>query len=344
MLDEMRDAALLSINPFLLMQVVAANRAQPMEHEQHHTNPRSNFGLFFTFWDDLLGTANVKRRAHPWQLWAPHLIFYVCLTYYYQWVLYDAPRLFLTLLALHALGPLSRLAYALLGGAASDAVSRLPVWDALRRLHMITYAPPGSPGAFEADPARRYVFCYQPMGVHARGAWHTFAGKGRGSPVARLRSVKLAVGRVLWALPVAQPVFALYDCCDSSYRTLRALLSERAPKSVCITVGGWREAKYLGSYAVVANRRRGFVRLALETGAALVPVIGVGEPYLAGRPCWGARVSKALLPYRPHPLKVVFGAPLAPRDGETVEQLHARYCAALLALGKQHNVPLRIVE
>jgi hypothetical protein len=50
------------------------------------------------------------------------------------------------------------------------------------------------------------------------------------------------------------------------------------------------------SYAVVARCRRGFARLARDTGAALVPVIGVGETYLAGRPTLFARVFKALKP------------------------------------------------
>ncbi|KIY93855.1 hypothetical protein MNEG_14106 [Monoraphidium neglectum] len=98
------------------------------------------------------------------------------------------------------------------------------------------------------------------------------------------------------------------------------------------------------SYAVVARCRRGFARLARDTGAALVPVIGVGETYLAGRPTLFARVFKALKPFRPYPLKVVFGQPIEPKDGETADELHTRYCDGLLALAKQHNVPLRIVE
>jgi len=48
--------------------------------------------------------------------------------------------------------------------------------------------------------------------------------------------------------------------------------------------------------------------------------------------------------YRPHPIKVVFGKPLVPKPNETADELHGRYCAALLSLAKQHDVPLRIVE
>lgn len=48
--------------------------------------------------------------------------------------------------------------------------------------------------------------------------------------------------------------------------------------------------------------------------------------------------------YRPYPIRVVFGEPIAPREGEEAEALHARYCAGLLALAKAHDVPLRIVE
>lgn len=35
---------------------------------------------------------------------------------------------------------------------------------------------------------------------------------------------------------------------------------------------------------------------------------------------------------------------IAPRQGESVTELHSRYTAALLAVGKQHGVKLQIVE
>ena len=69
---------------------------------------------------------------------------------------------------------------------------------------------------------------YQPPPLpQARGAWYTFAGKGRDSPVAALHDCKLAAGRVLWATPVVQQLLALYDCCDTSPATLSALLTDK---------------------------------------------------------------------------------------------------------------------
>jgi hypothetical protein len=59
------------------------------------------------------------------------------------------------------------------------------------------------------------------------------------------------------------------------------LAPAQTPTSVCIPIGGFREAAHLGTYGVVAACRRGFARLALRSGAALVPVIGVGEPLIA---------------------------------------------------------------
>ena len=50
------------------------------------------------------------------------------------------------------------------------------------------------------------------------------------------------------------------------------------------------------SYNVVARCRRGFARLSAQTGAAVVPVIGIGEPYIVGKPTLFARVFKALKP------------------------------------------------
>ncbi|KAI8471046.1 MAG: hypothetical protein J3K34DRAFT_418377 [Monoraphidium minutum] len=342
-LDEWQHVALLALNPMLLIMMTAPNTSKPMDHEDHHTNPRVNFSLFFTYWDDFFECASPKRAPAAWLPYLVGLGFYVPMGMYYEWI-YFGPTSFFIALVLHIFTPLPQLVYTVLGGPISRAVTRLPIWDALRRDLLVTYADPGSPGAFAADPARRYIFCYQPMGVQARGAYYTFAGKGAASPVSRLHTVKLAAGRVLWSTPVVQQLLALYDCCDSSYVTLRSLLTDKTPKSVCITIGGWRESKYLMSSAVVARCRRGFARLAAETGASIVPVIGVGEAYVAGEPTLFGRVFKSLKPYRPYPIKVVFGEPIVPAEGEDPDALRERYCAALLRLAKQHDVPLRIVE
>jgi len=166
--------------------------------------------------------------------------FFLPLTFYVKWAA-QAPVAFAALVATLVLTPLSRLSFALLGGAASRFVTRIRVWDWLRRDYLISYAAPGEPGAFKADPTRRYIFCYQPWGIQARGAWYTFAGKGRGSPVAALHDVKMGVSRELWALPVIQQICTLYGCCDSSYRTLKSVLTTQVREGqlvVCASGGG----------------------------------------------------------------------------------------------------------
>jgi hypothetical protein len=54
--------------------------------------------------------------------------------------------------------------------------------------------------------------------------------------------------------------------------------------SVCVFPGGYAETQYAQTHKVVVARRRGFARLAAATGAALVPVIGVGETRVGGEP------------------------------------------------------------
>jgi hypothetical protein len=121
---------------------------------------------------------------------------------------------------------------------------------------------------------------------------------------------------------------------------------------VVITPDGFAQGKYAGSYSLILNKRKGFIRLAQETGALLVPVLGIGEhktvpggpytPNVAGFYAW--LVPKALTVTRTHPVKVVFGKPLQVTRGESVEKTHQKYVEALLALGKEHGVELRVVE
>lgn len=109
--------------------------------------------------------------------------------------------------------------------------------------------------------------------------------------------------------------------------------------SVLVVVGGGSESllSLPGRYDLVLNRRKGFVRVALETGCSLVPVIGYGEtesyrtinqlPHDSWLRRWQRKIEKTLgftvpicigvglfmpfgiLPY-PVPLNIVIGKPI----------------------------------
>jgi 2-acylglycerol O-acyltransferase 2 len=99
---------------------------------------------------------------------------------------------------------------------------------------------------------------------------------------------------------------------------------------------------------VLLSRRHGFVRAALAAGVPLVPIYAFGNTSAfrcARLPARVAALSRRLrvglvafwgrwglpLPYRTK-LVVAVGPPIVPRPGESVDELHARYCEALTAL------------
>lgn len=88
--------------------------------------------------------------------------------------------------------------------------------------------------------------------------------------------------------------------------TIRSALQSGC--SVAITPGGWREGRFHGSYQLLLKERRGFVQLAQETGAALVPVLCLGEQDAARAPSVGPLwACRLLTTFRPSPVKVAFG-------------------------------------
>ena len=81
------------------------------------------------------------------------------------------------------------------------------------------------------------------------------------------------------------------------------LLQPKQPASVALIPGGWAEARYARTNKLLLSKRLGFVKLAMETGAALVPVLGMGEERVGGA---GANMMAAalLLPAKAVPLHV----------------------------------------
>lgn len=103
-------------------------------------------------------------------------------------------------------------------------------------------------------------------------------------------------------------------------------LQEKEPTSIAIAPGGLAEARFGRSNKVLLSKRFGFVRLAVETGAQLVPVLGVGEELVGG--AYATTLAAALLlPTKRVPVNVS-GRPAACMQHTLVQ------CTWLLALNQ----------
>lgn len=140
--------------------------------------------------------------------------------------------------------------------------------------------------------------------------------------------------------------------------------------AVGLVVGGIREVFYThpDTYQFVVAKRRGFIRVALETGASLVPAISFGEnnvykmidisgfwrrslefifqkftdriPAIQnGRGIF--QYNFGMLPIR-HPINTVIGEPIHlekindPSD-ELIEKIHRQFCSGLQKLFESHK-------
>lgn len=150
----------------------------------------------------------------------------------------------------------------------------------------------------------------------------------------------------------------------------------RRGRSIALAPGGAKESleSTPGTMRLVLRNRRGFAKLALETGAALVPVLAFGENELYSTvqfapgtwcrafqeafqrrfgfvlPLFCGRAWAPLLPKRQHVATVV-GAPLRPKGpaapppggfavepaAEAVAAFHQEYLDALRALFEEHK-------
>lgn len=220
---------------------------------------------------------------------------------------------------------------------------------------------------------RQYIFAVGPHGIHGFGTgvlMDESSALFAAAPFLRGRLVGLGAW-VLFHLPLVREIFLAVGWRDASRAVAERALREGA--SLYIIVGGELEALLAApgrDDAVVAGRRRrGFVRLALASGAALVPVYTYRntDTFATSRACFGARrwLSKACqvciplwagrggtpLPYNVQ-LVVAVGAPVPfPRGyappsaaGETaavddamLDAYHAAYIAALQKTFEQHK-------
>ncbi|KXZ44041.1 hypothetical protein GPECTOR_75g765 [Gonium pectorale] len=236
---------------------------------------------------------------------------------------------------------------------------------------MASYFPASLVKTAELDPAGHYLFAVHPHGIIAISTWLSFVtdatGFSRAFPGVDPRAATLESN---FRLPLLREYLLLHGMCGAARDSLRRVLTGRPGRSVVLVVGGAAEALLAapGSYDLVLRSRKGFVRLALETGASLVPVIAFGETddfhtYIpppnstaskvikairrwsrVSTPlCWGVGLfsGRGMLPLQT-PLITVVGKPVpvervAAPSPDQVDELHRRYTQELLQLWAENR-------
>lgn len=184
-------------------------------------------------------------------------------------------------------------------------------------------------------------------------------------------------------LPISREIMLSCGLCSASEASLTTVLSQTNEPSdesnrdgctsnaVVLVVGGIREYHYTrpNKYRFVVAKRRGFVRVALKTGASLVPAISFGEnnyyeivdyskgfwrwfivdvckqrinhvpPIYCGRGF--LQYNFGLIPRR-NPITTVIGAPIHLRKNENpsdneINQAHELFCEQLKLLFDDHK-------
>lgn len=131
------------------------------------------------------------------------------------------------------------------------------------------------------DPDLNYLFCCFPHGIIPVGPFASFVYNGGGFkdlfPSHKAYVITLAIN---FYMPFFRELVLALGACSSSAKSIRYILgSKGGGKAVFLSVGGAAESYYCRpkQYKLILKNRKGFVRLAMESGAPLVPVISFGE-------------------------------------------------------------------
>nr|QNL10704.1 acyl-CoA: diacylglycerol acyltransferase 2A [Haematococcus lacustris]QNL10740.1 acyl-CoA: diacylglycerol acyltransferase 2-3 [Haematococcus lacustris] len=245
--------------------------------------------------------------------------------------------------------------------------------------HLADYFPAKLHKTADLDPSGNYIFAAHPHGVACMSHTANFLTEASGFS-------KLYPGISLYPLLLDSHFFAPFHreiALRSGFRGISRqsclnLLTARAGSAVFLVPGGAAEAllSQPGTCDLIMMKRKGIMRVALQTGASLVPVLAFGEtslfdvaepkpgsfiatcqqlirrltgfaiPLIHGEGFWPNAKAFAPLP-RALPVHTVVGAPLpvkrwqgshdSPEFTAAVDALHAEYCQALKALWNTHK-------
>ncbi|KAF1945379.1 diacylglycerol O-acyltransferase 2A [Clathrospora elynae] len=255
----------------------------------------------------------------------------------------------------------------------SDRLRRLKVWSLFA-----SYFPARLHRSQELEPTRKYIFGYHPHGIISHGAFAAFATEALGfSQLFPGITNSLLTLDSNFRYPIYREYALRLGMASVSRESCENILSKGGPngegmgRAITIVVGGARESLDArpGTIKLVLRRRKGFVKMAIRTGADLVPVLAFGEndvydqldteshPYIHKFqmlvkkvmgftiPIFHARgifnYDVGMMPYR-RPMNIVAGRPIRVAqdkhpDNEYINEVHDRYVEELMRVWNEHK-------
>ncbi|XP_023339516.1 diacylglycerol O-acyltransferase 2 isoform X3 [Eurytemora carolleeae] len=147
--------------------------------------------------------------------------------------------------------------------------------------YFISYFPIKLIKTADIPPNKNYIFCSHPHGVLCFGIFGAMGTEGAGFSALfpGIRPRLLSLEGNFW-MPAFRELFMGSGACASSKKSLKHLLSStRVGTAPVLVVGGVPEIAnfYKDKVVLVIKKRKGFIKLALEHGADLVPCFSFGE-------------------------------------------------------------------
>ncbi|XP_054432158.1 2-acylglycerol O-acyltransferase 2 [Pteronotus mesoamericanus] len=260
------------------------------------------------------------------------------------------------------------------GGRRFQALRRCVTWKYMR-----DYFPVSLVKTAELDPSRNYIAAIHPHGVLATGSFLNMCTESTGfSKLFPGICPHLMMLNLWFRAPIFRDYLMSGGLVTSDKESADYILNRKGSGNLLgIIIGGAREALDArpGAYTLLLRNRKGFAKLALMHGAALVPVFSFGEndlydqienhpgswlrsiqnrlqqimgislPLFHGRGIF--QYSFGLLPHR-RPITTVVGKPIEVKQvrqpsQEQVDKLHQHYLNELYNLFEAHkhkyNVP-----